>query len=228
MPTARPCSIRCSRRAGAASGGPRCSTRCARARLSASSASSISPALERRGLFLEGTGSLVLDRANRIAYACLSPRTHAAALAEFGRALGYETRRVRQRSDRARPTRSITPTCCSRSARASRVLCELPRSRDAEARGAWSRGSRRAGASSSTSSFEQLHAFAGNLLELRGTHRARHRAVGGRAALARSARSARRSSADGTLVSGRRGTIERIGGGSVRCMLAEVASAAGS
>jgi hypothetical protein len=32
--------------------------------------------LESRGQYLEGTGSLVLDRARRVAYAALSPRTH--------------------------------------------------------------------------------------------------------------------------------------------------------
>src|SRR5690606_13621334 len=31
---------------------------------------------EEEGLFLEGTGSLILDRENRIVYACLSPRTN--------------------------------------------------------------------------------------------------------------------------------------------------------
>ncbi len=45
--------------------------------------------LEGRGEFLEGTGSLVLDRSSRLAYACLSPRTTPAALAEFCAALGY-------------------------------------------------------------------------------------------------------------------------------------------
>lgn len=40
--------------------------------------------------YLEGTGSLVLDRQNRIAYACRSVRTHAVPLAYFGRLLGFE------------------------------------------------------------------------------------------------------------------------------------------
>jgi len=39
--------------------------------------------------FLEGTGSLVLDRENKIAYACLSPRTHATVLEDFSQKLGY-------------------------------------------------------------------------------------------------------------------------------------------
>jgi hypothetical protein len=36
---------------------------------------SISAPTKKKMFFLEGTGSMVLDRENRIAYACLSPRT---------------------------------------------------------------------------------------------------------------------------------------------------------
>lgn len=38
---------------------------------------------EESGQFLEGTGSMILDRVNRIVYACLSPRTDAKLLDEF-------------------------------------------------------------------------------------------------------------------------------------------------
>lgn len=38
---------------------------------------------EQQDLYLEGTGSMVLDRENRIAYACLSPRTSITVLQEF-------------------------------------------------------------------------------------------------------------------------------------------------
>ncbi len=44
---------------------------------------------EEQNLFLEGTGSMVLDRENRIAYACLSPRTNEKLLAEFCRNMNY-------------------------------------------------------------------------------------------------------------------------------------------
>lgn len=47
-------------------------------------------AAERENKFLEGTGSMVLDRDLRICYACISPRTDKQLLAEFGRKLGYE------------------------------------------------------------------------------------------------------------------------------------------
>lgn len=45
---------------------------------------------ENEGKFLEGTGSMVLDRRYKIAYACLSPRTHPEVLNAFADALGYE------------------------------------------------------------------------------------------------------------------------------------------
>ncbi len=44
---------------------------------------------ELQGRCLEGTGSLVLDHANRYAYASLSPRTHPAVVEEWAAAMGY-------------------------------------------------------------------------------------------------------------------------------------------
>ncbi len=40
-------------------------------------------ASENNAIFLEGTGSMVLDRANKIAYACISPRTDKNLLKQF-------------------------------------------------------------------------------------------------------------------------------------------------
>ncbi len=45
---------------------------------------------EAKGKFLEGTGSFVLDRENRIAYACRSPRTDESLFLEFCMEMGYE------------------------------------------------------------------------------------------------------------------------------------------
>jgi len=45
---------------------------------------------EDRDIFLEGTGSMVLDRDNRIAYACISPRTSEQLLGEFCRQMNYK------------------------------------------------------------------------------------------------------------------------------------------
>ena len=45
--------------------------------------------LEQSGSYLEGTGSLILDRLQRTAFAARSTRTHEVALAEFARRTGY-------------------------------------------------------------------------------------------------------------------------------------------
>src|ERR1700694_5927981 len=45
---------------------------------------------ENEAEYLEGTGSMVLDRFNRIAYACLSPRTDLDVLGEFAQLLDYD------------------------------------------------------------------------------------------------------------------------------------------
>jgi hypothetical protein len=45
---------------------------------------------ENKNKFLEGTGSMVLDRKFKIAYACLSPRTHEDVLKEFSVQMNYE------------------------------------------------------------------------------------------------------------------------------------------
>jgi hypothetical protein len=44
---------------------------------------------EEKNEFLEGTGSMVLDRENRIAYACISPRTDENVLADFCARMNY-------------------------------------------------------------------------------------------------------------------------------------------
>jgi hypothetical protein len=45
---------------------------------------------ESENLFLEGTGSMVLDREKRLAYACLSPRTNEIVLQDFCNKLNYQ------------------------------------------------------------------------------------------------------------------------------------------
>ena len=46
---------------------------------------------EEESLFLEGTGSMVLDRVNKIAYACLSPRTNPDVLEKWCETMDYRS-----------------------------------------------------------------------------------------------------------------------------------------
>ena len=45
--------------------------------------------LEDKQEYLEGTGSMILDHMNKIAYACLSSRTHKNALLDFSKKMGF-------------------------------------------------------------------------------------------------------------------------------------------
>lgn len=47
-------------------------------------------AFEKVNLYLEGTGSMVLDRKNRIAYVCKSPRSNKLVLKQFCKCLNYK------------------------------------------------------------------------------------------------------------------------------------------
>ena len=172
---------------------------------------------ERQGRFLEGTGSLVLDRPNRRAYANLSARTDPAVIAEFDAALGYDTFvfDAFDRSDRPIYHTNVLLSLGTGFV----VLCTdvvAPQHRAPLAE--------RIEASGRTLievDYDQLRQFACNLLELRGS--------GGpvialsSAALA-SFRPGQRRTLErfGDLVDAAIPTIEAVGGGSVRCMIAEI------
>ena len=175
--------------------------------------------LEARGEFLEGTGSLVLDRPRRVAYACLSPRTHLNALAEFARALGYETVPFSAVDAAGRAiyhTNVMLALGTCFAALASGTIA------DAAERRAVVERLEATGREVIHLTQAELESFAANLLELDGAHgpviSLSAAALGSLAAPTR-----RALERYGALVAADVATIERIGGGSVRCMLAEVA-----
>jgi hypothetical protein len=175
--------------------------------------------LEARGEYLEGTGSLVLDRPRRVAYACLSPRTNAPALAEFARALRYEVVPFTAVDRAGRPIyhTNVVLSVGTRFA----ALCTAAIASDDERRAIIARleASQREVIDLSR---EELESFAANLLELDSTSGP---VIALSAAALRSLSAPKRRALErhGRLVTADIATIERIGGGSVRCMLAEVA-----
>jgi hypothetical protein len=172
---------------------------------------------ESAGRFLEGTGSLVLDHVQRIAYACLSPRTHPEVIAEWSQALGYEPV-VFKASDRAGVPLYHT-----------NVLLTIGRGFAVVGSAAIAPADREGVLDRLRASGRELiqigHAgierFAGNMLELSG-----EQSVLALSATARDAFGpevlARLAACTGRLLAVPVPTIERLGGGSVRCMLAEV------
>ncbi len=173
---------------------------------------------ESRGEFLEGTGSLVLDRQHRTAYACLSPRTHAAPLAELGRTLGYEAIAFRGVDRPGRPIyhTNVVLAIGTRFA----AVCTAAIADPAERRAVVAR-LEDTGHEIVDLNFDQLEAFAGNLLELRGG-RGPVIALSATALRSLDGGARRALERNGELVTADVATFERIGGGSVRCMLAEI------
>jgi hypothetical protein len=174
---------------------------------------------EERGEFLEGTGSLVLDRPLRVAYACLSPRTHAAPLARFASELGYEIAAFHATDRSGRPIyhTNVLLALGTRFA----AVCTAAFADELERRALVGK-IEQSGRAIVELGFDALDAFAGNLLELSGS---RGPVIALSAAALGSFGSVTRRALErhGEIVAADVATIERVGGGSVRCMLAEIA-----
>jgi hypothetical protein len=175
--------------------------------------------LESCGEFLEGTGSLVLDRPRRIAYACRSPRTTPAALADFSAALGYRIVAFDADGPDDRPAYHTNVLMALGERFAILCAAAIP---NAAQRAAVLRTLEETGHEIVEIDVAEMNHFAGNLLALRsrdgGALIAGSDAAWG--ALAPDRR--RRLEQHGAIVSAPIPTIERLGGGSVRCMIAEV------
>ncbi len=178
---------------------------------------------ETRGRYLEGTGSLVLDHRHRIAYACLSPRTDESVLEEWSRELGYRPVAFGA-ADRAGVPLYHTNVLMCIGERFVTIgldaIAACDRDRVLES---LSTGGRELIAIGQT----QIERFAGNMLELAswdealGECRVLVLSQSARQALPEEAFSRLSACTDEVLVVPVP-TIERLGGGSVRCMLTEV------
>jgi hypothetical protein len=173
---------------------------------------------EAKGRFLEGTGSLVLDRPNHRAYANVSPRTHTEVIADFDRQTGYSTLAFDARDPGGRPIYH-TNVLLSLGTRFAAVCVEaiIPEHRDRVIRSIES-----SGRSLIELSFAQLRRFGCNLLELRSGSGDPVIALSSKAVAAFGADQLRRLETFGDIVAVDIPTIEAVGGGSVRCMIAEV------
>ena len=174
---------------------------------------------EREGNYLEGTGSMVLDRVNRVAYACLSTRTHLAPLGDFAQRMGYDVVAF-DAVDRTDVPVYHTNVLMSIGEDVA-VICDaaIRREDQREAVLAWLRES---GHRILNIDYSQLEAFAGNMLELRNRDGERVMAMSSCAFESLDDRQRRTLTASARIVHAPIHTIESSAGGSVRCMLAEV------
>jgi hypothetical protein len=175
--------------------------------------------LEARGEFLEGTGSLVLDRCHRVAYACRSPRTTRGALAAFAARLGHRIVVFDALGPGGAPAYHTNVVMAIGEGFALVCAAAIP---DARQRARVLSELARAGHEPHEISVAEMHGFAGNLLALRGAD-GRQVIAGSHTAWAEMQPATRaRLESLGHIVSAPIATIERYGGGSVRCMIAEV------
>jgi len=175
--------------------------------------------LEERGEFLEGTGSLVLDRHSRRAYACLSPRTTPAALAEFCAALGYRAVDFDALGPDGRPVYHTNVLMAVGEGFAVVCAAAIP---DAPRRAAVLGELAQSGHEIIEIDVGEMNHFAGNMLALRARDGGARIAMSETAWQSLAPAKRRRLERHGDIVAAPIPTIEWEGGGSVRCMIAEV------
>lgn len=174
---------------------------------------------EQAGHFLEGTGSMVLDRSNRIAYACLSTRTHLDPLGEFAQRMDYDIVAF-DATDKAGTPIYHTNVLMNIGEEIA-VICDEAISK-ADQRKAVLDQLEKTSHKLVSISYEQLESFAGNMLELRSESHGRIVAMSSTARQSLDNLQREIIDANATIVSAPIDIIERSAGGSVRCMLAEV------
>ncbi|MDB5984892.1 MAG: amidinotransferase [Pseudomonas sp.] len=175
--------------------------------------------LEQQEIFLEGTGSMVFDREQRICYAGYSTRTHAQALDQLIKHLGYDLCAFNA-VDRRGVAIYHTNVMMSVGTRLA-VVC-LESVSDLTERDALRSRLESSRKQVMALSWEQLESFAGNMLEV-------HNSAGEPVLVMSRTAWESLDNPQRRLIERHAmplpvniDTIERIGGGSARCMLAEI------
>lgn len=174
---------------------------------------------EAENKYLEGTGSLVLDRMSRVAFACLSVRTNPDVIAEFSERTGYKTVLFHAVDQHGKPIYHTNVVMCIGDTFAVVCLQAIP---DLDERLMIRQELERLNKRVIEITMEQMNAFAGNMLLVKTTK--------GKKLLVMS-KQAHNSLTDkqidilddyAAIQSFDLSAIEANGGGSARCMMAEV------
>ncbi|MEF3080245.1 citrulline utilization hydrolase CtlX [Winogradskyella poriferorum] len=179
-------------------------------------------AAEEEDVFLEGTGSLILDRVNRKAYCALSPRADEDLFIEFCEDFEYtpivfvanqtvEGKRL--------PIYHTNVMMCL--AETFAVIC-LETIDDKKERKNVIKHLKEDGKEIISISEAQMHQFAGNMLQLRGKDNQRYLIMSEAAHNSLTKDQINKIEKHCPIISSSLETIETCGGGSARCMMAEV------
>jgi len=174
---------------------------------------------ETKAHFLEGTGSMIFDHINRKAYACISPRTDQVLFEKTCNQLDYEPISFQSEDESGQAIYHTNVMMALGTGYVVICLESLPNQDDREKLLTHFLNS---GLETIEISHEQMNEFAGNMLEVLGTNDEELIICSQRAYDCLSPTQIARLSQYGRLVAAAVPTIESVGGGSVRCMMAEI------
>lgn len=174
---------------------------------------------ESKNLFLEGTGSMVLDRENKITYACLSPRTDKKVLDDFCRQTGFRSVSFRATDSNDREIYHTNVMMCV--ADQYIVICMESIKNEKEKTGLIS-AIKNTGKEIIEISLGQMNHFAGNMLQVENTKGEKLLVMSSQAYDSLTDEQIGRLSGYNKIIHSSLTTIETNGGGSARCMMAEI------
>jgi len=177
---------------------------------------------EEEDIFLEGTGSIILDRVNRKAYCALSPRADEDLFIEFCEDFEYTPvifTANQTVEGKRRPIYHTNVMMCI--AESFTIIC-LDSIDDKKERKNVLKHLKSNGKEIISISETQMHNFAGNMLQLRGQEDKRFLIMSGAAYTSLTKDQVAKIERHCKIISSSLETIETCGGGSARCMMAEV------
>jgi hypothetical protein len=169
--------------------------------------------------YLEGTGSIVLDRDKRIAYACVSPRTDPKLFNEFCRRLNYEPVLFHAVDGRGHAIYHTNVMMCV--ADKFVVICLASISQDSERTTVIDKITA-SGKEILDISLDQMNHFAGNMLQVNDPDGKKYLVMSTQAYESLTQEQIRQLEKHNEIIHSLLDTIEKNGGGSARCMMAEV------
>jgi hypothetical protein len=174
---------------------------------------------EAENKFLEGTGSMVLDRKYKIAYACLSPRTDEEVLKEFSIQMNYEIVSFNAIDGTGKQIYHTNVVMCIGDMFAVICLEAIP---DLDERLTVRNSLEQSGKRVVEISLEQMNQFAGNMLEIKSQKGQKMLVMSSSAYDSLSQKQITILNEYCTIHHFDLSMIEGNGGGSARCMMAEV------
>jgi hypothetical protein len=174
---------------------------------------------EQDGLFLEGTGSMVLDREYKIAYAGLSPRTDRNVLLDFCRQTGYTPEDFTAVDGMGQAIYHTNVMMCVADRYIVVCLDSLP---DPLERKHLTGTIHSCNKDLIEISLDQMNSFAGNMLQIHNRQGEKLLVMSSRAYISLRPDQIATLSAYNRIIHSPLNAIETNGGGSARCMMAEI------